>query len=116
MWGFDSSHFDVQYQGSLISEDTDHTKCKVIQEMENTYPLTGNDRISDYGFLTQNDIQNLISGTDCGALGFLWMGASNAWDGYIIYQVPKTASEKDLLISASFDSFGSAWWYLHATS
>jgi hypothetical protein len=73
MWGFDSSHFDVQYQGSLISEDTDHTKCKVIQEMENTYPLTGNDRISDYGFLTQNDIQNLISGTDCGALGFLWI-------------------------------------------
>jgi hypothetical protein len=44
------------------------------------------------------------------------MGASNAWDGYIIYQVPKTASEKDLLVSASFDSFGSAWWYLHAAS
>ena len=113
MWGFDTTHFAVQYHGYLIPEDTGHEKCKVIQEMQDIFTENNEVRISDYGKLTQNNLENPTSGTDCGDLGFLRMGSSNAWDGYLIYQVPKGATEKDLIVTGSFNAFGDAWWYLH---
>jgi hypothetical protein len=113
MWGFDSSHFAVQYRGQLIQEDPTRYKCVAIKELENTYPLGDSSRISDYGKIRVVSMDNPLSGTDCANLGFLRMGASNAWDGFILYQVPKEAIEKDIVITGGFGDFGKIYWYLH---
>lgn len=39
-------------------------------------------------------------------------GKSNAWSGYIIYQVPETSTHKDMQIAGWFDYFGTAYWNL----
>ncbi len=116
MWGFDSSLFSLQYNGSLISEDSNHVKCEPIKEMENTWTQNGDIRVSDYGYTRVASITNPTNGYDCEDNSYLRFGKSNAWDGYIIYQVPKTASDKNLIVSASFGGFGSAWWYLYGNS
>jgi hypothetical protein len=112
MWGFDSKHFVVQYQGQIIGEDTDHLKCIAIREMEYVYPLNKAVKVSDYGMTRINNVKSPANGATCGETGYLRMGESNAWDGYIIYQVPKEATESDLVVSGDFGGFGSAWWEL----
>ena len=113
MWGFDSHHFAVQYRGRIIQEDSGVTKCVLIKEMENTFTSNDEARIIDYGKLRVEDMQTPTNGISCDDLGFLRMGKSNAWDGYIIYQVPADATEKDLVVLGAFNGFGDAWWYLY---
>jgi hypothetical protein len=114
MWGFDTNHFAIDYQGSIIQEDQSRrVKCTPIKELENTWNLNGDYRVSDFGKLRQEPMQNPTSGIDCGDLGFLRMGKSNAWDGFIIYQVPTDATEIDIRVLGAFNAFGDAWWYLH---
>ena len=51
-------------------------------------------------------------GIECQDIGFLRMGKSNQWDGYLIYLVPEMAPPEDLKVVGSFGGFGSAWWTL----
>jgi hypothetical protein len=37
---------------------------------------------------------------------------SNAWNGYLIFQVPRTSTFKDMQILGWFGNSGSAWWNL----
>jgi hypothetical protein len=113
MWGFDSSHFSLQYKDHLVSEFADHSKCVAIREMENVFTFNDDSRISDYGMLRIENLQHPVNGISCEALGFLRMGKSNAWDGYLIYQVPKDATDRDMKMLGAFNGFGDAWWYLY---
>ncbi|MGA2122163.1 MAG: zinc ribbon domain-containing protein [Methanoregula sp.] len=88
MWGFSSSLFAIQYNGSLISEYSKHVKCEPIKEMENTWTQNGDISISDYGYTRVESIAHPTSGNGCSYNSYLRFGKSNAWDGYIIYQVP----------------------------
>jgi zinc-ribbon domain len=116
MWGFGSSLFAVQYNGSLITEYANYSKCEPIKEMENTWTQNGDIRISDYGYTRIDSIAHPTNGDCCSDNAYLRFGRSNAWDGYIIYQVPRDASDKNLIVSASFSGFGNGWWYLYGKS
>lgn len=112
LWGFDSSNFAVQYKGQLIREDLGHEKCVAIKEMEYEYNDNDDSRVSDYGMIRINNAMYPGKGIICSPIDFLQMGKSNAWDGYLIYQVDKEATAKDLIVTGGFASFGNAWWQL----
>ena len=39
-------------------------------------------------------------------------GTSNAWNGYLIYQVPATFTIEKMQIAGWFGYYGTAWWNL----
>jgi hypothetical protein len=64
---------------------------------------------------TYTNIQSLPSGdggSQCLDLGWLRMGISNQWDGYLIYVIPESAKLEDIKILGDFSGFGNAWWKL----
>jgi hypothetical protein len=121
MWGIDSGNFLIQYSKNnntyVLSETTDHQKCIPIREYENTGNINDDYRVTDYGKFYKH--QNAIGVTEdqqCLDYGFLRMGKSNAWDGYIIYQVPDDAQPEDLKLLANMASFGQPYWNLYKNS
>jgi hypothetical protein len=38
------------------------------------------------------------------------MGPGNAFDGYMLFEIPKETQEKDIRLLGSFASFGDANW------
>jgi hypothetical protein len=46
--------------------------------------------------------------------GRMVTGESNAWNGFLIYQVPVDANLQDIRIAGWFGYFGTAWWNLQA--
>jgi hypothetical protein len=110
MWGFGSSLFAVQYKGAVIPQYSKHVKCEPILEMESVGTQDNTVRVLDYGFSRSVSIGG---GYGCQSDSYLHFGKSNAWDGYIIYQVPKEASNTDLRVVSSLGGFGNPWWYLY---
>jgi len=109
IWGFESSHFAAQIQNQFAPVDWTRSPCVAIKEMQDVPTFNKESRVSDYGKLRVNSLKN---GAECQDLGWLRMGQSNQWDGFIIYVVPESVTEKDIIIPGSFDHLGEAWWKL----
>lgn len=46
-------------------------------------------------------------------LEYIFGGRSNAWDGYLIFEIPSNTNMEDLKVAASFDNLGgNVWWKL----
>jgi hypothetical protein len=43
---------------------------------------------------------------------YLKSGLSNSLDGYILYEIPKNAEPKDIIVTGKFYSFGQSSWLL----
>lgn len=113
MWGIQPEDIYLQYKDNmLIERDTSHRECIVIKEMMYRYTLNDDARVSDYGRLFQPTTTIYDWDEECQVLGYLKGGRSNAWDGYLIYQVPESATEGDLRALVAMGSFGSPYWIL----
>lgn len=110
IWGFDQTHFSAQYKETMASKDINRNFCVPIKEMQDIYTFNDDSRVNDYA---KDRIWDSSNGWSCQDPGWLRMGTSNAWDGYIIFVVPENTVEEDIKILGGFNNFGSSWWYLH---
>jgi len=108
MFGMGQDHFYLQYKDQVIQPDTDYRPPNRIKEFEEYWDLSGTVRTGPYGYYRDNRGGNETAQD----LGYLRMGRSNAWDGYILYRVPVDARMEDLKVLGRFDGFGYAWWEL----
>ena len=104
--------FAVQ-SGKNVYAPIDYPLELRINELENTNDYYDVSKIEAYG---QKSITESV-GSNTGyqyseKQDYLRGGKSNSQDGYIIYEIPKNTSIKDILILGSFYSFGSAQWRL----
>ena len=109
MYGMGQDHFYAQYGNDTYQPDRDHELGVRIRQLENTATMNDDVFVYDYGYQRAYTYNGTEFAQD---LGYLRMGKSNAWDGYIIYSVPVEAAIEDLYILGRFDGFGSAWWKL----
>jgi len=110
IWGFGPSTIAVNANGRIVGQDPNHYPCIAIRQMENTGNFNDDSRVSDFGKLR---IQSLQDGKQsCEDLGVLRMGRSNQWDGYLIYLVPIDTTPDQIQVSWGFAGFGDAWWTL----
>ncbi len=107
IYGFNASHYAVQYKDGLYYEDQEHGHGVRIAEMQNYQTAQGTEPY-DFGWVRvyQNFHEYYYP------MEFVRMGKSNAWDGYILFAIPKQATVEDLKIVASYAGFGKAWWKL----
>jgi len=112
MWGFTGKSFAVQIGSTVYGQDPSHTPCIAIKQMEDIGTFNDEYRISDFGKLRVQDLRN--GKTECQDLGWLRMGRSNQWDGYLIFVVPESAASniEDIKVLGSFAAFGDSWWKL----
>lgn len=106
MYGMNQDHWFIQYGGELIRPDSNYELCTRIQELENTFEYNDAVRVQSFGYDWQGGRES------CYNQHWLRWGKSNAWDGYIVYQVPVDAKPEDLKVVGNFESFGTAWWKL----
>ena len=103
----------LQYNDTMkIERDTAHRECIVIKEMMYRYTLNDDARVSDYGRLFVPTTTIYDWDEECQQVGYIRGGASNAWDGYLIYQVPENATGADLRVLVGMGSFGTPYWIL----
>ncbi len=107
--------FRVQYNGTVIDHDTDHALGVRVRELEETFTQNDDARVKPFGYSIEwrrKESSNLSAGWN--AISPLWlrMGKSNAWDGYILYQVPKNTTMAELVVLSQWDGFGTPYWQL----
>jgi hypothetical protein len=110
MWGPSWDHYFVQYNGQIISRDESYVPPIRIREFEERTDLWDVVKTGPYGFL---NYQTKGSGNRTAVpLSWLRMGRSNAWDGFIAYQIPMNAEPKDLIVLSDMYAFGHPYWLL----
>ncbi len=109
MWGMEEDHFRVQVGQNLYAPDTGYAKELRIKELEEVFDYQNKERIMPYGYLRvqpagrEEAIQSY----------YLRAGRSNAWDGFILFQVPIETKAEDTKVLGRFDNLGGyAWWQL----
>ena len=108
MWGPGQDHFRIQIGNETYEPDTNHVIGYRIKELEEQFDLLKVNRIFDYGYYRYFS----RDGTEmAGELGYIRMGRSNAWDGYLLFEVPREARMEDIRILEQIDGLGSVWWY-----
>lgn len=110
MYGMGQDHFYIQYGEKVSNQpDTDHWLGERIKELEETFTYNDDGRVYDYGYQRAYTPNGTEYAQD---LGYLRMGKSNAWDGFILYSIPEEIGIEDILIHGRFDGFGYAYWKL----
>jgi len=103
IWGMGANHFcvrigDKTYQP--ITNEIDLTQD--IKEFKDTYDLGSVARTLPYGYFVLNQ-----GGKETAIVqGWLHMGRSNAWDGWILYEVPKDTDPDTIIVLGGFDRLG----------
>jgi len=131
VWLPNSSSFAIQIGNTLYFEKTDFPKQARIAELENKRNINKNSYAqaygqyrqyigkfsvdkdfssSTYGSYTQNGLAGEVSTPDY----YIPVGDSNIEDGYIVFEIPKSATTKDIDILFRFFNFGYSDWKLIA--
>jgi len=112
LWGYDTGYFNLQYDLSFHKPYDAYDKVFRIIELEdsksNYYSI---ERLKPYG------VHRMFGGmADSTTGGYhieeyysLRTGKGNAWDGYIIYLVPVSATDRDILIVGNFAGRSVHW-------
>ena len=116
-WGFDWDNFQVQYKNQMmITRDKGYVPPIVINEMSDIWlkpdGITLKNHVDSpgpYGWIIAND-RGLNQRAE--QLAYMKMGKSNAWTGFIPFQVPVDASASDLKVLLNAGGFGSPYWRL----
>jgi len=100
----------VHYIGARYEQDQSHYKPNKasdikatpveVNEIQYFHKLNGDEYVEDFGF---------SHGTE---LGYLYPGMSNAVDGYIIYEVPKSLTPEKTYVEIPFNANDRAVWKL----
>lgn len=112
MWGPGQDHFKVQTNeiwNNTYTVDTEHVAGIRIKELEDVNDMTDTVKIFDYGYYRYVSWKGEESVAE---LGYIRMGEGNAWDGFLLFQVPKDTRMKDIKVLETIDGIGSVWWQL----
>lgn len=109
-YGFDKDHWRVQYNGATYEPVRYYEPAWRVKEMETVHNYNNDAYVTPYGYLIRFDNEK---GWIADPLGWIKGGKSNAWDGYLIYEIPVTARPDDLKVIGRFENLGGwAWWQL----
>lgn len=113
MEGFNTDSFIAQYKQSLYYNDTNYNPVNCVLEFDTKPDYYRISRTSAFGYT------RIYTGYKPGS-GYggwiaeqnvdLYTGQGNAWDGYIVYQVPAVATDHDTLLVGNFGAYGNAYW------
>ena len=110
MWGPNWSHYSIQYNDQIIAPDEAYAPTSRIKEFEEKADYRDVVRVGPYGYLQVQERGN--GHRSAVPLQWLRMGTSNAWDGFIPYQIPIEAEPEDLIILGDMYAFGTPYWLL----
>ena len=109
MWGPGQDHFRIQVGNQTFgTENATHVIGNRIKELEEYWDLGNVSRIYDYGYFRYYDGEGIERS---GELGYIRMGESNAWDGFLIFEVPANTGMNEIKILERIDGIGNIWWY-----
>jgi hypothetical protein len=109
MWGIQPGQFRVQIGDQLYEPCTKLLPQIRIKEMDEVWNRDHVENVKPYGYLRRVD----KLGEHVEELGFIKAGRSNAWDGYLVFQIPASTQIKDVHVLASFQNLmESHWWKL----
>jgi hypothetical protein len=112
MCGPMQDHFRVQIgddNQTLYSVDQNRVIGIRIKELEDVNDLTNTVKIYDYGYMRYYDEKGEEKAAE---LGYIRMGESNAWDGFLLFEVPIDTRMKDIKVLEQINGLGSVWWQL----
>jgi len=112
MWAFNRSYFAV-YDGTNVIENVPYPYQLRFKELEETSNFNGDSYIQAFKqtrVYNENEYAVKTAGEMSEETYYLRGGRSNAIDGYMIYEIPKTKTAEDLTVLANFASFGNANW------
>jgi len=111
MWIFDETSFRLQVKGKLYENDQSHNPVNVIRELDTKYDYYDTVITRPFGWDIRYSGKNPeTAGYVAERRGWLRWGEGNAVDGYIMYEIPETTMEEDILLTGSFSRFGTAYW------
>jgi hypothetical protein len=110
-YGYSRDRFMIQIKDKLYYPEDPYLPQNAIRELDNTWNYNHTESVKPYGF---NIVQDLHTGIyTAQPLSQIYAGRSNAWDGWILYQIPDDTNMDEVKIAASFDNLGgNAWWKL----
>lgn len=110
-YGFKRSDWVVQDRDRIYYYDWDYDPTKWIWELQDRFSYDRSTAVQPYGYrIVQERITGIITAQE---LGQIYKGRSNAWDGFIIYEIPIEARPQDIKIGANFANIGGySWWTL----
>lgn len=110
VWFPSAGNVAVYYNGIRYYQDQNHFKPNKVsnlkatpievKEIQYSQKLNGDEYVEDFGF---------SHGTE---LGYLYPGTSNAVDGYIIYEVPKSLTPEETYVGIPFNGQDQGVWKL----
>lgn len=113
MWVFDDNAFRVQYNEKIYSTNLEYNPVNLIKELDYQYNYYNTEKAWPFGHQRIYTGHNPeTAGWVSQDIGYLRMGKGNAIDGYILYEIPKDAKDKEVMLLGSFSRFGSAYWRL----
>lgn len=110
IWGMDENHVHLELDGRIYeNKNKDVDLTAPIREFENTWDLSNTTRTGPYA---RSRIQDLHSGIiTAESPAWLRMGRSNAWDGWVLFEVPNTADTSKAIVHMDFMALGKpAYW------
>lgn len=82
-----------------------------IRELDDLWDMAHVQSPVPWGYKRVQDLGTGILKTE--ELEYIYGGRSNAWDGYLIFEIPSNTNMEELKVGASFDNLGgNAWWKL----
>lgn len=108
-YGIPRKDWYVQVQDRVFSHDWDYDPTKWIWELRDRTSYNKDIVVQPYGYrIVQERITGIITAQE---LGQIYQGRSNAWDGYIIFEIPIEATINDIKFGGNFQNLGGyAWW------
>ena len=100
----------VQHGQQVYCATADYVPAVRIKELEERFTLFDDQRVRPWGY--QWIWRGVGEGWVAESPEWLRMGKSNAWDGYILFQVPINAKPEELKVLSQWDKFGDPWWQL----
>jgi len=93
--------------GQMYNTSTDLLPEIRIKDFDETWDLEHKETIQPYGYLRT---YNSAGKPTAEPRGYLNPGQSNAWDGYLVYSIPKNDQIEDLVICAPLtDTLNGCW-------
>lgn len=111
-YGYQNESFRIQYNGDVHNTYSKYDYRYPIRELETVHgDYYGIDFAKPYG------MQRVYIGRGYASTGgyrneylySLWYGKGNAWDGYLLYQVPVSITDNDFFIVGNFGGKGVYW-------
>lgn len=114
LWLPDKNKYAVQVNG-IIYYAKNYPEQLRIKELELFTNLNGDSYIQHYGqtrlYSTSSEYTS-SAGEFSDKHYYLRAGKSNSEDGYLLFEIPKSANPEDIIVLGNFFNFGSAQWRL----